>query len=138
MNVILHYGLDASLLKHYVPADQKERKSILTNTYASLLSTTGVFVIILILLKNYVSTLLFGINIPQAVLLVSGILFFDILWAIHVLILRAEEKYILFSGINLFNVLSSLGLNLYFVFYLQLGIYGVLLSNITTSGCIFL
>ena len=32
INVILHYGLDASLLKHYVPANQKERKSILTNT----------------------------------------------------------------------------------------------------------
>ncbi len=138
MNVILHYGLDASLLKHYVPADQDERKSILTNTYISFLSTTALFIIILILLRNHVSTLLFGINIPKAVLLVSGILFFDILWAIHVLILRAEEKSILFSGINLFNVLSSLGLNLYFVFYLQLGIYGVLLSNIITSGCIFL
>jgi len=138
MNVILHYGLDASLLKHYVPADQEERKSILTNTYASFLLTTAVFVIILMLLNNHVSTLLFGINIPKAVLLVSGILFFDILWAIHVLILRAEEKYILFSGINLFNVLSSLGLNLFFVLYLQLGIYGVLLSNIITSGCIFL
>jgi len=138
MNVILHYGLDTSLLKHYVPADQEERKSILTNTYISFLLTTAVFIIILILLKNHVSTLLFGINLPKAVLLVSGILFFDILWTIHVLILRAEEKSILFSGINLFNVLSSLGLNLYFVLYLQLGIYGVLLSNITTSGCIFL
>ena len=138
MNIILHYGLDASLLKHYVPADQEEKKSILTNTYVSFFTTTTVFVIIMILLKNHVSTLLFGINIPKAVLLISGILFFDILWAIHVLILRAEEKYILFSGINLFNVLSSLGLNLYFVFYLQFGIYGVLLSNIITSGCIFL
>ncbi len=138
MNIMLHYGLDASLLKHYVPANQEEKKSILTNTYASFFTTTTVFVIIMILLKNHVSTLLFGINIPKAVLLISGILFFDILWAIHVLILRAEEKYILFSGINLFNVLSSLGLNLYFVFYLQFGIYGVLLSNIITSGCIFL
>ena len=138
MNVILHYGLDASLLKYYVPADKERRKLILTNTYVSFLISTTVFFIFMILFKNHVSTLLFGINLPMVTLLVSGILFFDVLWAIHVLILRAEEKPILFSAINLFNVFSSLGLNLYFVLYLQLDIYGVLLSNIITSGCIFL
>ena len=70
--------------------------------------------------------------------LISGILFFDVLWAIHVLLLRAEGKPILFAGINFFNALLSLGLNLVFVFYLQLGIYGVILSNIVTSGFIFI
>ena len=52
LNVILHYGLDASLLKHYVPADQEDKKSILTNTYASFMVTTIVFIIIMILLRN--------------------------------------------------------------------------------------
>ena len=138
MNVILHYGLDASLLKHYVPADNEERKRILTNSYVSFLLTTIGFVVLMILLRNYVSEFLFGSNLPQITLLVSGILFFDVLWAIHVLLLRAEGRPILFTTITFFNVLSSLGLNLFLVLYLELGIYGVLLSNIITSGCIFL
>ena len=138
MNVILHYGLDASLLKHYVPADNEERKRILTNSYVSFLLTTIGFVVLMILLRNYVSEFLFGSNLPQITFLVSGILFFDVLWAIHVLLLRAEGRPILFTAITFLNVLSALGLNLFFVLYLELGIYGVLLSNIITSACIFL
>ena len=52
MNVILHYGLDASLLKHYVPADQEDKKSILTNTYASFMVTTIVFIITILIISR--------------------------------------------------------------------------------------
>jgi len=82
--------------------------------------------------------LLFGINLPNITLLVVGILFFDVLWSIHVLILRAEERPVYFSIISFLNVLSTLALNILFVIYLELGIYGVLLSNLITSGVIFL
>jgi len=138
MNVILHYGLDASLLKYYVPADNENRKSILTNAYISFILTTICFMLLMFLFRNHISETLFGSKLPQITLLVSGILFFDVLWAIHILILRAEGKPILFTGISLLNVILSLGLNFFFVFYLRLGIYGVLLSNIITSGCTFL
>jgi O-antigen/teichoic acid export membrane protein len=138
MNVVLHYGLDASLLKHYMPADSEERKTILSNAYGSFLITTILFSVLLIIFRNNVSGLLFGINLPNITLLVVGILFFDVLWSIHVLILRAEERPVYFSIISFLNVLSTLALNILFVIYLELGIYGVLLSNLITSGVIFL
>ena len=138
MNVVLHYGLDASLLKHYMPADSEERKTILSNAYGSFLITTILFSLLLIIFRNNVSGLLFGINLPNITLLVVGILFFDVLWSIHVLILRAEERPVYFSIISFLNVLSTLALNIIFVIYLELGIYGVLLSNLITSGVIFL
>ena len=47
MNIILHYGLDASLLKYYVPSKSEDRKSILTNAYTSLMLTTIVVIIII-------------------------------------------------------------------------------------------
>ena len=62
MNVLLHYGLDASLLKNYVPADLNEKKSILTNSYTSFLITSIIFFIILINIQGSVSLFLFGIN----------------------------------------------------------------------------
>ena len=108
MNVILHYGLDTSLLKHYVPANNEDRKAFLTNAYASLLLTTISFIMLMIFFGNHISELLFGSNRTQITLLVSGILFLDVLWAIHVLLLRAEGKPILFTAVNLFNVFSSL------------------------------
>jgi O-antigen/teichoic acid export membrane protein len=138
MNVVLHYGLDASLLKHYMPADSEERKTILSNAYGSFLITTILFSLLLIIFRNNVSGLLFGINLPNITLLVVGILFFDVLWSIHVLILRAEERPVYFSIISFLNVLSTLALNILFVIYFELEIYGVLLSNLITSGVIFL
>ena len=138
MSVILHYGLDASLLKHYVPANDVERKSILSNTYISFVITTAVIVILLMIFRRQVSDLLFGSDLPQISLLIAGILLFDVLWTIHTLLLRAEGKPVYFTLINFFNVLSSLGLNLLLVLYYQMGLFGVLLSNLITSGLIFI
>ena len=138
MNVILHYGLDASLLKHYVPANNEERKLILSNIYVSFVITTTAIVTLLVLFRHQVSDLFFGSDLPQISLLVAGILFFDVLWTIHTLLLRAEGKPVFFTLVNFFNVLSSLGLNLLLVLYFQMGIFGVLLSNLITSGLIFI
>ena len=137
MNVILHYGLDASLLKHYVPADIEERKSILTNAYASFLLTTIVFLLFLVFFRSDISGLLFGNPLPSITLMVAGILFFDVLWSMHVLLLRAEGKPVFYTIVSFINVLLTLGLNILFVIYLKLGISGVLISNLITSGCIF-
>ena len=137
MNVILHYGLDASLLKHYVPADIEERKSILTNAYASFLLTTIVFLLFLVFFRSDISGLLFGNPLPSITLMVAGILFFDVLWSMHVLLLRAEGKPVFYTVVSFINVLLTLGLNILFVMYLKLGISGVLISNLITSGCIF-
>ena len=137
MNVILHYGLDASLLKHYVPADFEERKSILTNAYASFLLTTIVFFLFLVFYRSDISGLLFGNSLPSITLMVAGILFFDVLWSMHVLLLRAEGKPVFYTAVSFINVLLTLGLNILFVIYLKLGISGVLISNLITSGCIF-
>ena len=137
MNVILHYGLDASLLKHYVPADIEERKSILTNAYASFLLTTIIFLLFLVFFRSDISGLLFGNPLPSITLMVAGILFFDVLWSMHVLLLRAEGKPVFYTIVSFINVLLTLGLNILFVIYLKLGISGVLISNLITSGGIF-
>ena len=70
--------------------------------------------------------------------MVAGILFFDVLWSIHVLLLRAEGRPIYYSIISFLNVISIVIFNMLFVFQLEFGIYGVLLGNLLTSGGIFL
>ena len=138
MTVILHYGLDASLLKHYVPADCQERTSILSNAYLSFILTSFLFSVCLILLRHQVSSFLFGASAPQITCFVAVILFFDVLWYIHLLILRAEERPIQFVTISLLNVCLMLGLNIYFVVYQHEGVMGVVKSNLITSCVLFL
>lgn len=137
MSVILHYGLDASLLKHYVPAGREDRKTILSNAYFSFILTTTLFFIILVVFRNGISEILFGSSLSNITTMVAGILFFDVLWSIHVLLLRAEGRPIYFNIISILNVLLTLILNILFVVQLKLGIYGVLLGNLIASGCIF-
>ena len=52
MNVIMHYGLDASLLKNYVPANNQERETILSNVYTSFIITTISFLVFIILFRE--------------------------------------------------------------------------------------
>ena len=65
MTVILHYGLDASLLKYYVPAEREERTPILSNAYLSFVLTSLLFSVGLILLRYQVSSFLFGETLPK-------------------------------------------------------------------------
>ncbi|MDP6936059.1 MAG: oligosaccharide flippase family protein [Candidatus Marinimicrobia bacterium] len=137
MGIVLNYGLDASLLKHYVPAEKSERTSILTTAYVSFFFTTLVFSLLFFQFRSQVGTILFGDANPEIAGLVAAILFLDTLWSIHVLILRAEGKAYYFTTVNLINVIITLTLNLLFVFKFQWGIKGVLLSNTIASGIIF-
>ncbi len=137
MGVILHYGLDASLMKHYVSVEKSARAGILTTAYSSLLLTTLSFSIVLFLFRGQMSMLLFGSANPDISGLIAVILFFDTLWSVHVLILRAEGKAFGFTTVNFLNVIITLTLNIIFVLKFQWGIKGVLLSNLITSAIIF-
>ena len=138
MNIILHYGLDASLLKHYVGSNVYNQKTVLTNVYTSLFITTFMTVSILLLFKNKIGYVLFGFKDSQIIILVLGILFFDTLLSIHNLIIRAEQKPKLYICVSLSNVLFNVLLNIYFIIYLRLGINGVLIGNLISSFTIFL
>ncbi len=138
MGVVLHYGLDASLMKHYVPADQQDRKKYLSNTYASYLVTSGVFFMILLAFRSILAPVILGDGHADYIPYLAGILALDILWSVPMLILRSEEKPYYFITMSLMNVGLSLSLNLYFVLSVKMGIEGVFLSNLITSGVLWL
>ncbi len=138
MIVILHYGMDSSLMKYYSPANEKERKQYLSTAYLSYLVTTGIFVLIFNLFRQPLSSILLGSNYPNFITIISLILAFDLFWFIPTLLLRVEEKPTHYISISFINVLLSFFLNLLFVLKLEFGILGVLLSNLITSITLFL
>lgn len=137
MGVVLKYGLDAALMKWYVQTGGEDRARYLTTAYFSFVVTTTVFVLFLLGFRQSLATLLLGSDHPQFIAYISGILFFDVLWSVPLLLLRSEERPLAFVGFSLLNVIGSLGLNLLLVLKYRMGIQGVLLSNLITSGLLF-
>jgi len=138
MGVILHYGLDAALLKRYVQADQAERPRYLTTAYCSFLITSLLSALSITALSIPLAPVLLGGPYARFLVLIAGILLFDILWSIPQLLLRAEQKPLVFITFNLVNVLGTLTLNILLVVYLKMGVGGVLWSNLIMSGLLFL
>ena len=135
--VILHYGLDAALMKWYTPAGPQDRSRYLSTAYVSYLATTIGFALALFALRHQLAPVLLGGEYPQLLALVAAILFFDVLLAVPLLLLRSEGRPLAFVGFNLISVVISLALNFILVLKYQMGVQGVLLSNLITSGIIF-
>ena len=138
MSVVLHYGLDAALLKRYVQSDVSEKTGYLTSAWFSFLVTSIGFGLLITLFRSWLGPTILGSTDNRLMTLVGWIIALDIMWSIPQLIFRAEEKPYIYITNSLLNVLGSLTLNLWFVLKLGMGIYGVLLSNFIVSGSLFL
>ena len=121
MNVVLHYGLDAALMKRYVQAEVEGRTRYLATAYLSFVITTTAFALILLVFRQPVAPLLLGGDYPRFIIYVAGILFFDVLWSVPLLLLRSEEKPLAYIGFSLLNVTCSLGLNFLLVLKYKMG-----------------
>jgi len=138
LTVILHFGLDTALLRHYKPAENDgEKNKYVTNTYIPLLIINIIIFIIFFMLKNKLSVYLLGVDMPLIFLLMTLIICFDGLWAIPMIILRADNKPIPFVGLSLLNVISNIVFIIVLVVYLEFGIVGIVASNVLSSGLLF-
>ena len=92
MSVVLHYGLDAALLKRYVQSDVSEKTAYLTSAWFSFLVTSIGFGLLITLLRSWLSPTILGSTDDRLMTLVGWIIALDIMWSIPQLIFRAEEK----------------------------------------------
>lgn len=138
MAVVLHYGLDASLMKHYVPAPPEERPGILASAYISFFISSLMFLFLMLLLNEPLSEPLLGIRKPEFISYLGAIIALDVMWSVPMLIFRAEEKPLPFVAFSLLNVTLTMGLNILLVLVLNKGIEGVLLGNLLASGTVFI
>ena len=92
MSVVLHYGLDAALLKRYVQSDVSEKTGYLSSAWFSFLVTSIGFGLLITLLRSWMGPIILGSTDNRLMILVGWIIAFDIMWSIPQLIFRAEEK----------------------------------------------
>jgi O-antigen/teichoic acid export membrane protein len=114
-NVILAYGMETSFFRFY--HKEKKPQEVTSTSTISLLISSLLFFGIGFLTKDYISAIT---QIPlRYIKLVIWILLFDALAIIPFAWLRAIEKPMRYAAIKIFNVAIGLGLNVFFLIYLE-------------------
>tara|TARA_Y100000768_G_C23915369_1_gene652096 strand:- start:57 stop:1292 length:1236 start_codon:yes stop_codon:yes gene_type:complete len=130
--------MDTALMKYSVQLIGEERTIYISSIYILQLISAIIFSTILFFAKDYVSEPILGIENPNWIIIISGILILDNLWNHHVLLLRAENKAMPFILFNLGNVILTMVFNIIFIIKWELGVEGVLLANLSASSIIFI
>lgn len=136
--VFYRYGMDTALLKFYIDADDDNKKKYFTTIFSTQTITSLVFSVVVFILARLLSPIFLGGDYSNLMQFVAIILFFDALRELPLLVLRANEKPKHFILLSLINVVLLMGLNIYLVVFLKLGIEGVLIGNILASGIVLL
>tara|TARA_Y100001970_G_C14252627_1_gene872961 strand:- start:2450 stop:3859 length:1410 start_codon:yes stop_codon:yes gene_type:complete len=125
------YGMDTALMKFYI--QNKYSKAYFSSIFILQIISSILFSVLILIVSPYLSHMIFGIYAPQYIIYIIIIIFADIIWNLNVLTLRAEKKPLAFIALNLINVISILGLTIYYVNQQMMGINGVLLANVIAS-----
>ena len=131
------YGMDTALMKYSVQLSSDNRTAYISSIYIIQILTSILFSAVLYFVRDYVSESILGVDNPDWIIILAGILILDNLWNHHVLLLRAENKPGSYIFFNLLNVILTMALNILLVVKWSLGIEGVLISNLLASSIIF-
>ena len=138
--VFYQSGLQSALSKYYLEeANEGKRKEI----FSTILNTTGIIGLILtvliFLLSGWIALEALGSSgYGDLIRIIFAALFFESITFITLHLLRTKElarKVVLYSS---FSAVVNLVMNLYLVYYLRLGIYGIIWAQLVTSVMVFL
>lgn len=136
--IAYRYGMDSALMKYYIDSEDEDQKTYFTTIFSIQTLTSLIFSLFLFLTAGFFAPIFLGGEYARLMQLVSIILFFDALWMLPMLILRANEKPRQYILLSLLNVIMLMGFNIYFVVFRGMGITGVLIGNIIASGGLLL
>ncbi len=139
-NVFFIHGMDTAFMRFFIPEkDPENRKQILNTVYTSIfISTFLLSAGIYLVLPSFSEGLL---SVPSGSVILAYltlIIFFDGLAFLPIVYYRAVNKPVNYVLIVFVEVVVNLSLNIYFVAVQKMGLTGILLSNVISSGAKFL
>lgn len=137
-NVIFLYGMDSAFLRFYILDEGRKRETLSTGYLTMFFSSTGFAIVIILFAAKIAPFISVSTSLTSYIQLASAILALDALNAIPFARLRGEGKATLFATLKLMKVLIELCGNFYLVVVLDIGLQGILISNIAGSGIVFL
>jgi O-antigen/teichoic acid export membrane protein len=111
--VILTYGMETSFFRYASKSGNPAR--VYSTALISVFSTSMLFLLIFILLKNQFAALIQFPQHPEYIVWFAIILTIDAFTAIPFAWIRIEKKALKFAGIRLVNIAFNIGFNLFFL-----------------------
>lgn len=112
--IILTYGMETGFFRF--SESGKNPIEVYSTSYISLLTTSLIFILAIILLKNNIASIIGYHNHPEYILYFGLILGIDAICAIPFAYLRQQQRPILFSVIKISNVGINIFFNVWFLF----------------------
>jgi O-antigen/teichoic acid export membrane protein len=128
-------GMSAAVMRFYFKHESTEsRHAVISTSLLGVMTVMGLTAAICILLSSRFSQIVFSTAdyvTPFRIMFLT--MFFSAAIEIPLIFLRANQKSVTFVMINLVRLIIQLGLNIYFLVYLKMGIIGVLYSSLIAS-----
>lgn len=113
-NALLTYGMETAFFRFF--SKEKEKGKIVSTSFISLLITTFVFLILMLVFNNEISTF-FGFKNPLFFKILVWTITLDTLVVIPFAYLRVTNRPIRFTAYKILNILIFAGLNIFFLSY---------------------
>jgi O-antigen/teichoic acid export membrane protein len=128
-------GMDAALFRYYSLAKTEEEK-LRYFSNATILKTVAVILILLLMVPfyNLLNGWLFENKLLKSqFLILLGSILFDSFSALSVIALRSERKVKSIAGVNLIVLGIGIGLSIFFVLILRMGVTGAMVSGLLAA-----
>ena len=138
IGMITGIGLVAGVFKFYSAEENRAAKKAVMSTAAlGVIALATATTVVGQALAPELTKLIFGSEANLLFLRLYFVLFFlQNFEYVPFLLMRAENRSVLFVTINALKLVSMLSLNVFFVVYLRMGIEGVLAGGIITSAAV--
>ncbi|MEW6506530.1 MAG: polysaccharide biosynthesis C-terminal domain-containing protein [Bacteroidota bacterium] len=132
--IIFIYGMDAAFMKYSSLAEVSDKKDNFSTPFLFVTITSIVLCLLLLLGKNSLISLMeIPGNYSNIYYYFIIILFLDAVAIIPFASLRLKRKAGKFTLIKLVNIILNLGLNLFLILKLKMGIEAIFISNLAAS-----
>lgn len=139
LNIIYIYGMDVSFMKYSSLAASEEKKDVFSTPFITVvLSSIALSIVFLLGQNTFAGILHLPERLHYLIYSIVGILLFDALALIPFADLRLKKKALKFALLKSLNISINLGLNLVLILGFDLGIEGVIYSNLAASVITFI
>ncbi len=136
-NIFFLHGMDSALLRFYGMEDSEHKKAtVFSTSWWWVVFISIILVIGLYFLVPTLSRFTIGIENQKLLYLSCGILFFDALSTLPKILLRLQNRATTFVSVEMINVGIILGLNVWWIGKLHLGIEYIFISNLIASATV--
>ncbi len=135
LNVLYGYGMESAYMKYQSTKELGDEKQTFTVPLLSVGGTSLVFSALIVLFAGPLGSLIaLPPRFASVMLYAAGILFFDAVTLVPFASLRMEGKAFRFATFRLLNITVNVACNLVFLFVFHMGVEGIFLSGIISSG----